>query len=95
MTAKPHYRKHREGLTVRASVCSTSSTCSQDEASATVWLENIRWPTGVNSCPRCGTMDQVASVAVGKAHALPLRCLPQVLLGSYRHGHGIIPPAAP
>ena len=43
-----------------------------DEASATGWLENIRWPTGVNSCPRCGTMDQVASVASGKP--MPYRC---------------------
>ena len=31
-----------------------------------------RWPTGVDSCPRCGTIGQVSPVASGKP--MPYRC---------------------
>ena len=43
-----------------------------DEGSAVSWFENIRWPDGVDACPRCGTIGQVAPVASGKP--MPWRC---------------------
>ena len=42
------------------------------EASAVEWFETIRWPTGVDTCPRCGTIGQVSPVASGKP--MPYRC---------------------
>ena len=43
-----------------------------NEEAATAWFETIRWPTGVNACPRCGAVGQVAPVTSGKP--MPYRC---------------------
>ena len=42
------------------------------EASAVEWFQNIRWPNGVDCCPRCGEVGKVAAVASGKP--MPWRC---------------------
>lgn len=42
------------------------------EQAATDWFTSIRWPNGVDSCPRCGTVDEVAAVPSGKP--MPYRC---------------------
>ncbi|MXZ68331.1 MAG: IS1595 family transposase [Acidimicrobiia bacterium] len=43
-----------------------------DEAAAVEWFERIRWPNGVDACPRCGEVGRVA--AVPNAKPMPYRC---------------------
>ena len=43
-----------------------------DEASAVEWFQNIRWPGGVDSCPRCGEVGRVHPVPNSKP--MPWRC---------------------
>ncbi|MYC84091.1 MAG: IS1595 family transposase [Acidimicrobiia bacterium] len=43
-----------------------------DETAAVEWFERIRWPNGVDVCPRCGEIGYVA--AVPNAKPMPYRC---------------------
>ncbi|MDE0168323.1 MAG: IS1595 family transposase [bacterium] len=43
-----------------------------DEKAAVEWFQNIRWPGGVDSCPRCGEVGRTH--AVPNAKPMPWRC---------------------
>ncbi len=67
MTTTAPGRSEREGI----SVIELFDMFANEDA-AVEWFENIRWPNGVDSCPRCGTIGQVAPVPSAKP--MPYRC---------------------
>ncbi len=66
-TTRAPGRSDREGL----SVIELFDMFPTEQA-AVEWFENIRWPNGVDCCPRCGEIGNVSPVASGKP--MPYRC---------------------
>ena len=66
-TAQAPGRADREGI----SVIELFDMFPTEQA-ARDWFESIRWPNGVDACPRCGVVGEVSPVASGRP--MPYRC---------------------